>query len=39
VHHLSACEVDGTLEDIKRNGFNFTDGCGNISKELADTIA
>jgi len=27
------------IPDIKRNGYNFSDGCGNMSKELALLIA
>ena len=26
------------IPDIERNGFNFTDGCGGISKDLADQV-
>jgi RNA-dependent RNA polymerase len=28
-------EIDYSFEDIKRNGYVFTDGCGEISPELA----
>lgn len=39
VYQLQDDELQVTLEDIKRNGYVFTDGCGYISKDLCDAIA
>jgi len=39
VASLSHENVEMNLPDIKRNGFNFTDGVGYISEELATKIA
>ena len=37
---LEAIEVKiGEIEDIERNGYNFTDGVGNISPRLAQEVA
>lgn len=35
---LNPNEVDFNIPDVMRNGFNFSDGCGYISKELCDII-
>lgn len=39
VELLPNIETDLNFEDIKRNGFVFTDGCGEISTELAELVA
>jgi hypothetical protein len=39
VLELNKANIDYGLEDIERNGFNFTDGCGLISTELLKEIA
>lgn len=36
---INEVNIDYELEDIMRNGFNFTDGCGLISIELLKEIA
>ena len=39
VMELREHNLDYSLEDVERNGFNFTDGCGIISPDLLVDIA
>lgn len=36
---LDKCEIDFDYPDIKKENFIFTDGCGYISKDLAQMVA
>ena len=36
---LEASEILPVIEDLKKGEYNFTDGCGHVSVELAQEIS